>query len=368
MSMAEWFARLLKRDAEHYICTTIPPQNTDIPVERKPLRAEQSYVRLWLAEMFLKDDRVLFREFVPVVHTSVRLTFGDKPSQELPYIAGPQNIGLGTTLGVGVQLNHALTNQLPYRGGLIEVAAGLLAYKKKDFFQSFSEVLHDVTGILKVGQLSTVLAVADVAIDGIQNLIGATDKNVHLLYFQGFGGSADDGGSELTSGYTAIIRATEKQLTTANLYVAGDRLRYGGSSESAKPLEGYDYMLLKAEVSETRNDLINFNVFQDLLKNAIREGIRDRAAGEAIVRTAATVAWACPDLIMADRLRVATIIKDVFDRHVPASLPAPPSGADLKAEIEALLESPMQVEAAASRLSASLSASATLDNFLERVL
>lgn len=35
--------------------------------------AEAHYFRVWLAEMFLCDDHRLFRGFVPVVHSVVRL-------------------------------------------------------------------------------------------------------------------------------------------------------------------------------------------------------------------------------------------------------------------------------------------------------
>src|SRR5690554_4208579 len=124
MGLSDWFQRLVQKDAQHYVYERIPatPERQDNPEPSVTLEAESHYVRIWLAEMFLNDDRRLFREYVPVVHSTVRLSFGGKPSQELPYIAGPQNIGLGTTLGRGVQLNHPLTNLVPFKGGSLAVS------------------------------------------------------------------------------------------------------------------------------------------------------------------------------------------------------------------------------------------------------
>src|SRR4029450_6042469 len=130
--------------------------------------------------------------------------FADKPAQELPYVAGPQSVGIGNTLGQGVQLNHALTNLLPYRGGMVSVSTALLAYKHRDFLDGLLSVGHTISSLLNVGQLSTALKVLDGTIDATQSLLGAGDKDVHLVYFQSFGGKALEGGVALKSGYTAM--------------------------------------------------------------------------------------------------------------------------------------------------------------------
>lgn len=327
MSLLDFFQRLWHREAQQLVFALIPPDRQSPAVAPTVAVAEQHYVRIWLAEMFLRDDQRLFREFVPVVHSVVRLHFADNPAQELPYIAGPQDLGLGTTLGQGVQLNHFLTNLLPFKGGTVSLSAGLFAYKSKDFFQGFSSVLHDVTGLLNQGQLSVALKVVDSAVEGIQNLLGAGDKDIHLLLFQGFGGDSPTGGISLKSGYMVVIKATAKEIDARRLFVKDSRLCYGESLAKASPLSGYDYMLLRVEVRDSRDDFLTFEAFSTLLNEAIKEGLKDRASGDAIIKTAPIAAWSSPDLTVVDRLRVAKALREYYEKAVGPEAPTPPPDA-----------------------------------------
>lgn len=313
MSIFDALGRLWRRDAVHYVLARIPPDHQDEQVTETVVLAEQHYFRIWVSEMFLKHDGRLFRDYVPVVHSAVTLRFGERPAQELPYVAGPQQLGLESSVGKGVQVNHPLTNLLPFRGGVVGLAAALLAYKEKDYFNGFMEVLSDVSGLLNVGQLSTTLKVVDVAVDGIQNMLGGGDKDLHLLYYQGFGGSDSSGGASLKSGFTAVIKANANSFDEKQLWVKDKRLHFGKTLEEARPLEGYDYMLLRTEATERRDDFLSFDSLGKLLKDAIREGHRDKPAGDAIIQTVKVIVWESPDLTNTDRLVVAKAVQKVYE-------------------------------------------------------
>lgn len=319
MSMADSLQRLFKRESQQLVYAEIDSNHVEGGIEPTALSAEQHYFRVWLSEAFLADDRRLFRTFVPVVHSNVRLVFGSNATQELPYVAGPQNVGIGTTLGKGVQLNHPLTNLLPFRGGAVSIAAALLAYKEKDFFSGFLSVLNQVSGLLNVGQLSTTLKVVEGTVDGIQSLLAAGDKDVHLVYFQGFAGTGPGGGSPIKAGYTAIVRAPTQKLDSKALFVKAGRLHKGSSLENCQPLDGYDYMLLRTEVATTRDDYLAFDEFKKLLFDAVKTGSQDPDAGREIIRTAQVVAWASPDLTNADRVRIAKAISIEYEKAIGAS-------------------------------------------------
>jgi len=318
MGVISWLKNQWKKSAVHYTFVPIPPERQDDPVNPVKLESEKHYFRLWLSEMFLKDDKRVFRTFVPVVHSSVSLGFGDKVAQELPYVAGPVSLGLDSTLGKGVQLDHPLTNLLPFRGGTIGVTAALVAYKERDFLKGFLEVLEDVSGLLNVGQLSSQLKVVDGVVDGIQNLLGAGNKDIHLLYFQGFAGDSGDGGADLEAGYTAVIKVKAGTLDESQLFVKERQLHFGPDLESSQPLEGYDYILLRREVTTTRDDFLSFERLDELLRNAIRKGVEDPDAGDAIIRTALVVVWDIPDLTNSDRIRVAKALKRAYEEAIGA--------------------------------------------------
>ena len=73
MSVKGWFKKQWKKSSVHYIHAQIPTAQQDVPVVEVTLEAEKHYFRLWLAEMFLKDDKRVFRSYVPVVHSAVSL-------------------------------------------------------------------------------------------------------------------------------------------------------------------------------------------------------------------------------------------------------------------------------------------------------
>jgi hypothetical protein len=332
MAISDWFERLWHRQAKHYVYAPIPANRQQTPVQETKLESEKHYLRIWLSEMFLADDRRLFRQFVPVLHSAVRLQFASNPVEELPYVAGPQNVGLGSTLGRGVQLNHPLTNLLPFRGGTVALSAALLAYKEKDFFKGFLDVLNDVSGLLNAGQLSAVLPVVGGAVDGIQSLLGAGEKDVHLIYFQAFGGDTAGGGSALHSGYTAVVAADATRFDEKKLWVRDARLHFGDSLASSQPLQGYDYMLLRVEATETRDDFLGFTELSKLLAQAISEGLRDRTSGDQLMIATQLAVWGSPDFTSADRVRVARALKREYERAIGAGDVAAVSGLEVGAE------------------------------------
>lgn len=321
MAILEWLERLWRREAVHFVYERIPPERQDPAVAVQAIQPEVNYFRVWLTEMFLRDARKFVSEFEPVVHSVVKLQFGTgntKSTPELPYVAGPQNLGLSSDLASGIQLNHPLTNALPFRGGVVSIAAALVAYKRKDFLKGLIEVVNGVSGLLNVGQLSTTLKVVESAVDGVQSLFGAGDKDIHLLYYEGFAGGGG-GGNPLQSGFLAIVAADEKKLDRRKLYVKERRLHFGNDLASAKPLTGYDYMLLSIEATTERDDYRSFEDLGSLLNQAIAKALEgDAPGGTALLRAARIAALTSADLTREDRFRVAEALKNEYDRAVAA--------------------------------------------------
>jgi hypothetical protein len=223
-------------------------------------------------------------------------------------------VGLGEgTLGKGVQINHALTNLLPFRGGKIGVSAALVAYRSQDYLNSLVGLLNKVSGLLNAGQLSSVVKVASGAVDGVQDLLGMGDKEVHLIYSADSAGTAGEGGADFEAGYTAIIRASQKDVDPNRLFVKGSRLCVGSSLGDATPLKGFDYMLLRHEVASTRDDFRSFTEIASMLKKAIEAGITDPDAGRQILKAGRATIWDLPDLTRTDRVRVASALSQEFE-------------------------------------------------------
>ncbi|WP_371378577.1 hypothetical protein [Sporomusa aerivorans] len=312
MSLIDWFANLFVKEAKHYVFSPVASD-----VEKLVFQEGQHYFRLRLAEMFLKDDRKLFRKLVPVVSSVVSLSFGDNAAQQLPNVAGPLALNLNeSALGKGVQLNYSLTNLVPYRGGTISIDAALLAYVSKDYFASFLSLANSVSSLLTSGQLSAALKVADSAAGALQDLLDSGDKEVRLVYHNEYAGSDQLGGVSLESGYFAVIAAEAGKFNPEKLVVKNSQLCSGDDLASAKPLTGYDYMLFSVEAALYRDDFRYFTEYNSLLYTAIEKGMSDRTAGDAVIRAGMLAVFKSDDLTYVDKTRVAAALKAEYEERL----------------------------------------------------
>lgn len=312
MSLIDWFISLLVRESKHYVFASVAPD-----VEKIEFKEGQHYFRLRLAEMFLKDDRNLFRSYVPVVSSNVELQFGSNAAQQLPCVAGPLSLSMNEgSLGKGVELNYPLTNLVPYRGGSVSISAALLAYVNKDYLPPFLSLASSISGLLTTGQLSTALKVADSAARGIQDLLSGGDKDVRLVFHNEYAGADSLGGAALTSGYFAVINADAGQFATEKLFVKDSQLRYGDNLAAAKPLTGYDYMLFSVEAALYRDDFRHFDEYSSLLYTAIEKGMTNKSEADTVIQAAMLAIFKSDDLTYIDKTRVAAALKEEYEERI----------------------------------------------------
>ncbi len=312
MSLIDWFTNLFVKESRHYVFT---PVTSD--VEKIVFQEGQHYFRLRLAEMFLKDDRKLFRSYVPVVSSVVSLQFGSNAAQQLPSVAGPLALNLNeSSLGHGVELNYSLTNLVPYRGGNVSISAALLAYVNKDYFQSFLSLANSISGLLTIGQLSTTLKVVDSAVSALQDLLDGGDKDIRLVYHNEYAGTDSLGGVSLASGYFAVINADACKFNPEKLFVKNSQLYFGDDLQSAKPLTGYDYMLFSVEAALYRDDFRYFAEYNSLLYTAIEKGMTNKSEGDAVIRAGMLAVFKSDDLTYVDKTRVAAALKAEYEERL----------------------------------------------------
>ena len=305
--MSFWKRLGLVRDSRKNISLSIPHTHIkDAHYTPVTLKAELHYFRLVLCEMSLRRDRAWFASWYPAVHSLVRCTFGDRVVQ-IPYIAGGLTLPdiTPTNLNRVVQMNHPLTSLMPFNGGDVELDAGLFALKGEDYLDNLLKVLGDFAQKLTLPQVSTVLNVAGPLAHGVEELLGARDKTLHLGFRRRFS-SGGDGSSNLQSGYFAVIRAEEGQIDPQQLWVADGRLRIGPSLEQNQPLSGYAYMLFRIECHKDRNDWRQLNSIGEPFSMAV-EALMDQQpeVSEWMLRRAYKAVLNSPDLTIAHRSAAA---------------------------------------------------------------
>ncbi|QDR83428.1 hypothetical protein [Sporomusa termitida] len=312
MGLIDWFANLFVKESKHYVYA---PVTSD--VEKIEFKEGQHYFRLRLAEMFLKNDRKLFRKYVPVVSSVVSVQFGANAAQELPSVAGPLALNLNeSSLGKGVQLNYSLTNLVPYRGGNVSISAALLAYVNKDYFPSFLTLANSISSLLTIGQLSATLKVVDSAVSALSELLAGGDKDIHLVYHNEHAGTDNLGGSSLHNGYFAVIGADGGKFDMNKLIVKNSQLYFGDDLQAAKPLTGYDYMLFSVEAALYRDDFRYFAEYNSLLYAALEKGMTNRGEGDAVIRAGMLAIFKSDDLTYVDKTRVAAALKAEYEERL----------------------------------------------------
>src|SRR2546428_8691346 len=212
MPLFQALSELFNRKAGKFIYTSLSPsQVTNGGPEPRPMLADQDYLRLWLTEMFLSDDRRWCRNVYPVVHSLVKLTFGGQ-SLELPYVGGPLNIQEinVNNLSRAISLNHQLTTLVPFNGGTVELEAGLLALPGDDVVGGLLKILGDFAGLLIIPQLTAAVQIAQTVASGLEGLANPANGSLHVGLHQTF--AAGSGANQLCSGYFAAILAQENQV------------------------------------------------------------------------------------------------------------------------------------------------------------
>src|SRR5258708_40040408 len=101
--------------AQQYMAINIPRERTDLAGTDDALKPQRDYLRLWLDDMFLKQDRAWFTDVFPAVHTAVELKFGTEPIKMTHVTDGSGQVGRGS------YKSYALTDLVPFNGGTVTI-------------------------------------------------------------------------------------------------------------------------------------------------------------------------------------------------------------------------------------------------------
>jgi hypothetical protein len=316
MGLWDTITGLVKQDSRKYLYVPITSDHVkDAQSDGAPLEAGKHYFRLWLTEMYLKKERDWFKSWYPVVQSMVRFQFGSQVV-EIPNVAGPMHLKnvSDNNLERSVQLNYNMTTLMPYNGGVVELAAGLLAMEGKNYINSAIKVLGDLSSLLVVPQLSAALAIAQPIANGVQDLLSGGSGEMALGLHQAFTSAGGGGANDLRPGYMAILLAEESKYDRNQFWVAEDRLRYGSSQAASQPLTGVTHMLFRIESRTERDDWMGLSTIvqaRDEALKAIAEGNDDTA--EMGIKKTILLVRTSPDLTRADRKRIADALTKDFN-------------------------------------------------------
>lgn len=282
-----------------------------VPLDQQPaMQSDHSYLRIFIAEMFLESTFAWFKTWYPAVSVGVQLKFGDKPATIVTRVVRPPEDATKD----GVLRNYEILPLTPFNGGTVEVQAALLAMQGADYLGTVIDVLQDFSSLV-AAPLGQVLAVADKVANGLDTIMQATNGDARLPFHDTFVG-AGMGANELKPGYLAIVRAEADKVDPPRLTVKDGRLLYADSSGAKpSPFRQADYVLLRIDGSDTRDDYRHLasiaGPYNDFLAALDKLDLDAAVTAERSLKTAI---FRCGDLARFDRPRVWDAIdKEIAD-------------------------------------------------------
>lgn len=361
MGLWDSLTQLFQRDAQH-LDRPIIPRDHVVPTlpDTEAVAAGESYFQLWVVQMFLKSDRDWFKSWYPVVQSLTTFRFGAQPNPiELAQVAGPgylRNID-PSHLDRTAQVDFPLTPLVPFSGGTVQVEVGLVAMQATDTLKRFLDVMGSFAGLLSVPQLSAALSLAGAVSKGVEQLLGASDRQMVLGFQRTYESAGGGGANDLQSGHIAIFHAPSGTYAPERLWVKDSRLLYGSDLASAVAVTGVDYMLLRIETRRHRDDWDALNNINEPFTKAINalnqvdaNGNIDVATADAYIRTAVVAALNSPDLAARDRTQVARAIRDRYAEYKAAVVgeraleaPTPPTLWDVARVAPGMADTPVTI-------------------------
>lgn len=306
MSFWDTIKGLTHDAAAHNLYARLPKEQTDVAIDDRPLLPEKAYFRVWVKEMFLADNLKWFKTWYPAVTCSVRVPQGGGLTPTFTRVTGTD----AQNLGPGVLKGYATTDLLPFRGGVVEIEASLLALQGQNYLVSAIKILKTMSELVG-GPVAQAITMADKVTSGIEDLFKATGGELHLGFHDAFTSGGPAAPSALRAGYHVVIRGSAAEIDASRLSVRSDQLYYAVTPGAAPtPLVGHDYMLLFIEARVDRDDWRRLSSIEEPLNQAIKatiEGETEKA--DAFTKVALWNAMSSPDLAVHDRRRVAMAIK-----------------------------------------------------------
>lgn len=272
---------------------------------------DDSYLRVWLSELFLAKDVAWGAERTPAVQASVRMRYGGLSPRTFATLVQPP-----VASGRGVFEDFQLTELMPYRGQSVELEAGLYAIVAKHNLGTAIDIVTSFASLV-VPPVSAVLAVIDKVAEGIEKVIEANAADPMLCLLGTLAAPGGGLSNELRPGWLAVVRATEAELPRAELHVRDGRLCRNGAR-----LTGFDYLVLRIEGRRERDDWRTPDLDRVISEAAYAKDLGRAEEYHRLLSDALCQIWLSADLTPPQRRQVAAAVKEELGATEPGAVAA----------------------------------------------
>jgi len=307
------FERLKSSATKPKTYLEIPPANVLDDYGKEEFVVDESYFRISLSEMFLRDRREYWNEYLPFAVLVGEFSFDDE-WRSVPIFVGKDLLKSIEKFIEGHYVeykNATVLGPLPYKGGGISLFLGLCRLRSSDLAEGMLGIIGDVAHSFDVVGLSRYLDIAAPLGRGIEKIMGMKDVELRFGMRRVFD---DSGGTRLRPGQFAYINCLDGEVLAANLWVKDGSLYYGAGGPEERFRES-DYCLLRIENLPTRDfSTLPFAKVWKEIKNQVW-GNEPLKAEATFLRLSQDMANS-PDLTQRHRFDLMRIFKANFEREV----------------------------------------------------
>jgi len=269
-----------------------------------------------MRQMYLKNIRVLWRKYYPMLHGFVSYS-----GREEHVIAGPAQLSqLGQeNLDRVVVFNQRLGGPLAYQGGDLTLLAGLYSVPGEDAARALLDTLGNIAALPGVG-LGDALKISGVVKGGVESILKLNDTRLELGVQDTFSQT-----NSLRAGYYIAMDAAGDQVDFDRLWLLDTGLKEGTAPAVSRDYTAFDYMIVEVERLPSRDNwpaLDGFKAMQDKFDTVMSDGTQTADQKRERLKTLwpefQTLVSRSTELITADKKQIA----DSVAAHLKALLEA----------------------------------------------
>jgi hypothetical protein len=228
---------------------------------------DEHYFEVRVHQLGLGLGRKWATTYEPMVLALTEFNY-DGVRQSVPSMVGPGTLEeKGYKIPQGMLfLDTRVAGLHPYRGGDLSLTVILSRVKRDDRVRSFLKVLESTTAFPLGSALTPYLKMGEIALNGIDELVGNEDVTPAL----GFSRQFAPKGNGLEPQFIALL---ESKVPREELWVREGGLVKGPSREQAVPIEDMDFVLLSVTGLPERTDtevLSFYPQYKQVLSDATR--------------------------------------------------------------------------------------------------
>jgi hypothetical protein len=221
--------------------------------------------------LYLSYQSRLWVKLDPTVVVTTQFSYDGKKDVPVPFVVGPSMMDLPKEQipagGKMVFSNTKVAGLYPYKGGDLKLSVILCQLNRDDIAKRIMRLVDAIASALDYStQLSSYLKIANVVIDGVEQLMGIDGLSPLIGHATQFNEATDPNPQP---GCFTLINSPEGQIDQKELWVVNNQLRKGKSASDSKPFRDSDYVLYTIAGTTKRKDY-EFLPFSDAWKK-IRE-------------------------------------------------------------------------------------------------